>query len=637
MALGAGKELESFVGVDSEIDIDESSFFASKLLKQHTNAKLEFLKIDTQKDEFISNKNLFDLIHVDADHSFSGCTNDLLLSLSLSRVGTIIVVDDSLYAPVRAACEMVKRLYSESLRAKYVTNFRGHCLILVDRCFPELLKRESRQAVLTQIDHFFPKRRVNELLANYSSIKLRLGEGILTCNALAEELIDSLDDYLSEGVKSLKQSIKTYEFPESCSDNSIQFDNAFASESFPSKDRINKNIFDFRFFDFRDFVRTGSIELDVCKRILHLLLKLHRVHATLNRAPLGKFFSYFLKEGNKHFTYLHRRLYTKQSSQVKTNTIDFYTLEYIYGKNGRIETFEGHSLTIVLMDALVNLVASLSRELETQYWMQYWKLETNRTWLEIVLKEENFLLSPIPFPVRPQEEYRRFYSFQTPHNSSGVSVNVGQIDEYDLYQQLTHNPTDCMFRLATSIGHIKLLLLLLQERHPGETIRWLDFGCGIGYLANKIKFEGDFVGVDVAESLIDYANSTKHSNRYIYKIGGFNEAREAINGEKFHLITATELIEHVFDPLSFITQMSQHTCDSVYASSPFNEAVPYQPSQEHLWSFNLEAYKRLFETSGMNITFSSVMNIGEFIGEGHDWLSVIATVGKPFRLFPNKR
>ncbi|NJL38418.1 MAG: class I SAM-dependent methyltransferase [Leptolyngbyaceae cyanobacterium SM1_4_3] len=157
MALGAGKELESFVGVDSEIDIDESSFFASKLLKQHTNAKLEFLKIDTQKDEFISNKNLFDLIHVDADHSFSGCTNDLLLSLSLSRVGTIIVVDDSLYAPVRAACEMVKRLYSESLRAKYVTNFRGHCLILVDRCFPELLKRESRQAVLTQIDHFFQK------------------------------------------------------------------------------------------------------------------------------------------------------------------------------------------------------------------------------------------------------------------------------------------------------------------------------------------------------------------------------------------------------------------------------------------------------------------------------------------------
>lgn len=72
----------------------------------------------------------------------------------------------------------------------------------------------------------------------------------------------------------------------------------------------------------------------------------------------------------------------------------------------------------------------------------------------------------------------------------------------------------------------------------------------------------------------------------------------------------------------------------MYASSPLNEAVPHQPSREHLWKFSLESYEQLFVLSDMKVTFSGSMHAGKFIGEGHNWLSVAATIGDVLRVFP---
>jgi 2-polyprenyl-3-methyl-5-hydroxy-6-metoxy-1,4-benzoquinol methylase len=266
--------------------------------------------------------------------------------------------------------------------------------------------------------------------------------------------------------------------------------------------------------------------------------------------------------------------------------------------------------------------------------MGYWDTKSNKTWTKMVLKEQSSLLSPTPFPVKTEGEYNQFYKLQKGATAGGVRAQPSDSVETDLYRQLVLNPTDHAFRLATSICHIRMLLSMLKERHPNEEIRWLDVGCGIGYIANKVGFGGEFVGIDVAESLIAYANRTRFSDKYTYLAGGFDEARSVINGKKFHLITATEVIEHILDPLDFVSQMKKHTCDAIYASSPLNESVPHQPSREHLWSFSLESYEELFRLCNMRVTFSGSMYVGKFIGEGHNWLSVVATKGDVLRVFP---
>ena len=266
--------------------------------------------------------------------------------------------------------------------------------------------------------------------------------------------------------------------------------------------------------------------------------------------------------------------------------------------------------------------------------MSYWDTATNKTWSQMVLNEQQSMYSPTPYPVKPKEEYDQFYESQTAVGRRDVLVEPNPVTEAELYSQLIDHPTDHALRLATSICHIRMLLHMLQERHPGETIRWLDVGCGIGYIANRVSWSGEFVGIDVADALIDYANKTRFSDKYTYLSGGFDEARKVIGGKQFHLITATEIVEHIFDPLDFVMQMKKHTCDAIYASSPLNESISHQAAREHLWSFSLESYEQLFRLSGMNITFSSSMDVGKFIGEGNNWLSVAATKGDVLRVWP---
>jgi 2-polyprenyl-3-methyl-5-hydroxy-6-metoxy-1,4-benzoquinol methylase len=67
----------------------------------------------------------------------------------------------------------------------------------------------------------------------------------------------------------------------------------------------------------------------------------------------------------------------------------------------------------------------------------------------------------------------------------------------------------------------------------------LDVGCGIGFISNRVNFDGILIGIDVAESLVEYANATRLTENHKYIKGNFNDARKMIGGEKFHLIQRT--------------------------------------------------------------------------------------------------
>ncbi|PZO19643.1 MAG: hypothetical protein DCF25_08155 [Leptolyngbya foveolarum] len=636
MVIGAAESIDRFVGIDSEIDVQKSSSFAGELLRDHTTATVEFLNFDTQKDNVSVDGHPFDLIHIDADHSFMGCSSDLLLCLSYAKEGTVIIVDDALYAPVRAACEEIKSLYTDALDVQYVTNFRGHCLILVKRAFPELLNKEKRQEILGNIKEIFPRVTADELIHQYSKVRDDL-EKAISLNGSVERFLSDLSTHLSELATSLQGNIKNYHLAKPNEENLLSVLEALkqpAPLSLKGKAVRGQGLSPISTFRLKGLTRKASAEREICQKVFNILINIEHLMVSLERKPIGKCFSYFLGEASKHFSYLYKRLYTEDGLPFDGRKLNLGGMKYSYASSGRLQTAEGHGLIVVIADALINTVTSLNRELESQYWMGYWDTKSNKTWTKMVLKEQSSLLSPTPFPVKTGGEYNQFYKLQKGATAGGVRAQPSDSVETDLYRQLVLNPTDHAFRLATSICHIRMLLSMLKERHPNEEIRWLDVGCGIGYIANKVGFGGEFVGIDVAESLIAYANRTRFSDKYTYLAGGFDEARSVINGKKFHLITATEVIEHILDPLDFVSQMKKHTCDAIYASSPLNESVPHQPSREHLWSFSLESYEELFRLCNMRVTFSGSMYVGKFIGEGHNWLSVVATKGDVLRVFP---
>jgi SAM-dependent methyltransferase len=137
---------------------------------------------------------------------------------------------------------------------------------------------------------------------------------------------------------------------------------------------------------------------------------------------------------------------------------------------------------------------------------------------------------------------------------------------YDLIYSNKNVPGyDRLFQQAGEIKSQKHPLQYLSENgstyfavhsflsnHSGRTI--LEAGCGYGYLTYSLNTEGrKAVGVDLSGEAIDFAK--KNFGSYF-----FNETIQSYrqkNHQKFDVIIATELIEHLSDPLGFLVECKE--------------------------------------------------------------------------------
>ncbi|BAY07260.1 class I SAM-dependent methyltransferase [Calothrix sp. NIES-2098] len=94
-----------------------------------------------------------------------------------------------------------------------------------------------------------------------------------------------------------------------------------------------------------------------------------------------------------------------------------------------------------------------------------------------------------------------------------------------------------MEMISTSAGMIK----------NQQKLRILDIGCGNGSLSNFIAQNGyEVVGIEESESGFEFASRSFPNCRFI--LGSIYDLPYAELGEKFDIVIAAEVIEHLFSP-----------------------------------------------------------------------------------------
>jgi len=94
-----------------------------------------------------------------------------------------------------------------------------------------------------------------------------------------------------------------------------------------------------------------------------------------------------------------------------------------------------------------------------------------------------------------------------------------------------------------------------RERKPLSGKRVLDMGCGAGLLTEPLtRLGGDVTGVDAADENIAVAreHAAQGGLAIDYRVGDVS----AVAGENFDLVTCLEVIEHVADPASFVSELA---------------------------------------------------------------------------------
>jgi 2-polyprenyl-3-methyl-5-hydroxy-6-metoxy-1,4-benzoquinol methylase len=149
-------------------------------------------------------------------------------------------------------------------------------------------------------------------------------------------------------------------------------------------------------------------------------------------------------------------------------------------------------------------------------------------------------------------------------------------------------------------------LLQILEENPDLTI--CDFGCGNAGLIREIesKVSNKIWGYDLCPANVEDAHEKGNKNNVFYKDFVIES-----DIEYPEVAICTEVLEHLVDPDGFLVHLKEKGVRAIIASSP-NYETPTYHAPGHLWVFNGETYKEMFENSGWNVKLS-VLDFFQYI------------------------
>ena len=124
--------------------------------------------------------------------------------------------------------------------------------------------------------------------------------------------------------------------------------------------------------------------------------------------------------------------------------------------------------------------------------------------------------------------------------------NILGYDRYRIYAEQVKLTDDPLKLLASLESTYYCVYKFLKHVKPSET---LEVGCGYGYLTYSLNKRGlKSTGIDLSNSAINYAIT--NFGDYYYNIGLASYSKTT--DKKYDLIIATEVIEHLKNPIEFI-------------------------------------------------------------------------------------
>lgn len=133
MIRGAGESVRKVVLMDFHPDLVMT---VDKLRRTFPNVRFDYNLVNSQTDWDVVPPQLFDIVHVDGEHTYQGALNDLNhFGKYLSGRG-LIVVDDAKDPNIERACREFAEL--NRLERRFIDNHNGHILMMHRRVAEEL-------------------------------------------------------------------------------------------------------------------------------------------------------------------------------------------------------------------------------------------------------------------------------------------------------------------------------------------------------------------------------------------------------------------------------------------------------------------------------------------------------------------
>ena len=184
--------------------------------------------------------------------------------------------------------------------------------------------------------------------------------------------------------------------------------------------------------------------------------------------------------------------------------------------------------------------------------------------------------------IRPTMRYK---AFTKPHSHDADFYR--DIELADHINQSGHRP-----RLMQVLDYVA------QLASEDKNLTICDFGCGNGGLIREIEkvIPNKIWGYDLLPANVKDSHDKGNDKNIFYK----DFITDEVGIEYPDLAICTEVLEHLVDPDAFLIRLLNNNVQCVVASSPDYENPNYH-APFHLWVFNGDSYKEMFEKTGWKV------------------------------------